>query len=1556
VIQIGDQVTYNILSSYSGATSCGTGSTGNVTVVDTVPDGFTVVDAGGGVWIPGGGGTGGTITWTYTPPASLNTSVTLQSPDRSQCETYCYTTFENSVTAAVTDCCDCALNASDSQTTAIECEELVDSEKTAVPAAGIRCDNIQYTNAYIFADDAALDSVNISQLIFQEDADNEQEYVPGSLAVTLSGVGDVTACATAGLVDTTPGAGGNLIINFSGCSGSIRNRTLTIGYQLTVTEDTVPACSGSSFYSWSSLDMGATGSECLADGVIYETTVVSVQPPNMSLDITGPGQVFHKCESKTITLDLTQTSAVADPKDVRLVLSGLNYYVVNPAATICGGIAPVSCTPVINGSGDYVWEFGDAFTGSGQNATLQLDVQKRCTGSGDLAATAYYDDNCNDDAIYDDTCSATATETPALLLSGDLIIEKTPETYYAVTNQVQWEIYVTNRGAGTAYNVWVDDVLGSGLLYEHGVNPVVVDNMTGVTINDSLDHNGGAINGASVEITSMAAGERRQITFIARQVDCNNLTNDVSASWGCIGVECQTIVTDNSLVSLPAPNLINTVAVVPAGGVDACSSPDGFITLRNAGQITAYNLQATVTLPPNLLYISGSTRWRLNGGPWNGPNVAYDPNPTTSPLVWTSTEIPGLATATPGDTIEIEFDMTADCPFTGGDIRISTQYENPCADVFNTAESTFTAAFNAPDIILDVTQADDPIDCNDAVQWTITVNNNSGYTLPILWVESTMDAAFTYAYSVGDPPYTLDNGTNVGQLVTWELRNVNHGDTVNLTLNATTDSAPCSPDLDNTVIAYWGCGVADGSSATKPGVDVPDNALCLTTAGVTDVRTETRRPDLGYLSIAMTPGDIDACNDSTQVTIVMENSGPTDAYNIDLAITLPPGITYNAGTAESGLGTDQASATTAIGAIGDPAISGSTITFYDFGDKGSNLAPVIQAAGGNDTLVLGFTVQSACYTTDDLDFDLRFYDCCDDTQYSETTSQQLTAYFPDLAVTKTANFSQVDCGNDVEYTIQVTNNGTGNAEVLRVVDTLGDWLDYAGNFTEDQPDTITPASIGGNPQVVGWEFNNLGPGATASFTFEATLNPDGLPNQNDCTVALRQNNVTAQWACGTSGDATDDNPNTTGYDCTDGSSVTAGPATLEMPNLVITAINPTITCNTDGSFSSSLTVTVENQGDGDSTPDFDIRATDGTWTQVTTYSGTIAAGNSVNVNIDTSGWGPDCNNCNLYDLEATVDLNREVCECDEFDNDYGPVSYVAPIPDLAVNSDTLSVFCSDDGQATVTGNVTLINNGCSTAVTSSIPMRFTLYDNTGCAGGVVEQWTDTFSSVNIAAGGTQAFAISNHTFTSNQCADSTGCQGSIFVEADYSNSICECDGTNNTYCADKHPLTFLTLRPTAIRWSLPAWTTARSLYPGRAPSPTTAAGPISIQTFPCASPCMTTPDAPEVKPINGPKPSPVSTSLPVAAPKYLHSLPRWLLPTWCSIPQAVRYPSGRKPITTTRCASTTALIISIARTTRTLTSPTCKFHPTHWVLPAWLRGSSPLLVPLPWSTTAAGRT
>ena len=276
-------------------------------------------------------------------------------------------------------------------------------------------------------------------------------------------------------------------------------------------------------------------------------------------------------------MTLTQTSAVADPKDVRLQLSGLDDSILNPAATVCSGVAPVSCSPTFVGD-EPVWEFADTFTGNGQSATLELTVQKRCSGVQELVATAYFDDNCHDDDTSDDTCSTSSSATPAVLTGGNVHVEATPQTVVAESSTVAWRIIVTNRGAGAARNVWVDAALGSGL----GFIDALVDDMSGVTVTSDQDHAGNAINGATVAISSLAAGTRRTITLQARLNSCTNLTLDATASHGCSGFDCQTSVTSSASVEAPAPQVTSSVTL--SSPITSCESSTAEIVVRNVGQ------------------------------------------------------------------------------------------------------------------------------------------------------------------------------------------------------------------------------------------------------------------------------------------------------------------------------------------------------------------------------------------------------------------------------------------------------------------------------------------------------------------------------------------------------------------------------------------------------------------------------------------------------------------------------------------------------------------------------------------------------------------------------------------------------------------------------------------------------------------------------------------------------------------------------------------------------------------------------------------------------------
>ena len=498
-VQIGGTTTYHIHVAYTGPTTCGGGTTKKVQVTDHVPDGFAVTDDGGGTWTPGAGGTGGTITWSFDPATNptFDTDITLQVPGMDQCETYCFTTFTNSVEAHVTDCCGCDLNDSASQTTAIECSQLLTSDKKADPATVEPCGQVTYTNTYTFGTDSSLNGVDLSDLTFDEEADNNQQFVTGTLKVTFDG-NDITGCVA--VTDNTPG--GPLHLDFSGCSGAVQGKKLEITYTLQMTDQSQPspACGDAyTFYSWSTLDLGITGANCLQNGKLHETTQVTVAPPAMEISLSGLPPIVETCGTYDADVTIDRTSSLAVPHDVIVRLNTDNYYIV----TVKGydGITPNG--PIDHGT--YTeWDYGDGFSSTDQ-ATIHLTVQKRCQGGPDLLATVLYDDACHDDDVPDNTCSNSDTFTPLKTVAAELIVKKTPEVFYASENTAQWKIYVINKGYGKAYNVWLDDVLGAGLTYSNAT----VDDMTGVTITANQDHGGGAINGVSILINEMAPGEKR---------------------------------------------------------------------------------------------------------------------------------------------------------------------------------------------------------------------------------------------------------------------------------------------------------------------------------------------------------------------------------------------------------------------------------------------------------------------------------------------------------------------------------------------------------------------------------------------------------------------------------------------------------------------------------------------------------------------------------------------------------------------------------------------------------------------------------------------------------------------------------------------------------------------------------------------------------------------------------------------------------------------------------------------------------------------------------------
>ncbi|MBC8450276.1 MAG: hypothetical protein H8D78_21290 [Chloroflexi bacterium] len=351
---------------------------------------------------------------------------------------------------------------------------------------------------------------------------------------------------------------------------------------------------------------------------------------------------------------------------------------------------------------------------------------------------------------------------------------------------------------------------------------------------------------------------------------------------------------------------------------------------------------------------------------------------------------------------------------------------------------------------------------------------------------------------------------------------------------------------------------------------------------------------------------------------------------------------------------------------------------------------------------------------------------------------------PDLVVTD-IDFSNVSCSNDncsgqVEVTVQ--NQGYGTAANFQV---------------------------------------SLNTDGCLSFTNNQTVSA-ALGNGQSSTVAF---DITGSWLncsdCGCDFTATVDATNSV-CECDGSNNTRTETYTQNMPDLRVNGVTPSVTCSGDGNLQGTVTVNVSNGGCANAN-NVAVRLTSTCGVTFSDQTVNLTAGSNTNTDL-TFNYTPGCANCTCT-FTASIDPDDAICECDGTNNTLFSAPYTLNLPDVEVQSDTLAATCAGDGQCRISGNVTLVNNGCGSNLTADVPMRFTLYDNTGCAGSQVGQWTETLSSVNIASGGdTQAFTITPHTIDTNLCTNSTNCQVSIGLEADYNGSICECDGTDNTTCAD----------------------------------------------------------------------------------------------------------------------------------------------------------------------------
>jgi hypothetical protein len=393
----------------------------NVTINDTIPSNFEIIDNGSGSV------SGNTIAWgnvQLTSGTEWSRTIKLRASS-DPCD--CGHVFTNTLAVdGGNDCCGCPLSGNASVGIMVECnnETVFTSGKTAAPTSQENCRNITYTTIYNFTN---VGSLNWSDINFTEQGNNNQTFLDG----TNSGNATFTVNDTCSQTQTI--ALGSLI-NLGFLDAACRN--LTDGTNLSINY-TLYQHNTRSFVDWSDLDLAECSSNCSSDTSFHEGVRVDVGRSNFSISLIHPNSV-DSCGRYNFTICLAQNS-VWDGYNMSTTYDGSDFPYLNGTANITGiryynssnqSYDPVPSFEPTKDGDNYVWNFSQNYTVIGSGGRIEFGVIKGCPETVNISTRLDYEDNCGH--FYNDTFSSI----PLLINRGDLIITKTPEIVYAYTKNV----------------------------------------------------------------------------------------------------------------------------------------------------------------------------------------------------------------------------------------------------------------------------------------------------------------------------------------------------------------------------------------------------------------------------------------------------------------------------------------------------------------------------------------------------------------------------------------------------------------------------------------------------------------------------------------------------------------------------------------------------------------------------------------------------------------------------------------------------------------------------------------------------------------------------------------------------------------------------------------------------------------------------------------------------------------------------------------------------------------------------------------------------------------
>ena len=421
------------------------------------------------------------------------------------------------------------------------------------------------------------------------------------------------------------------------------------------------------------------------------------------------------------------------------------------------------------------------------------------------------------------------------------------------------------------------------------------------------------------------------------------------------------------------------------------------------------------------------------------------------------------------------------------------------------------------DLELDKAVDDTTPNVGDDVVFTLTVVNDGPSDATGVEVTDQLPTGYTYS---DDSP---SQGTYISGTGLWTIGDIDVGQVVTLTITATVNA---SGDYDNyTQVTDANETDSDSVPNDDSSGDDDDDSVSVSPVSIIDLELDkvvnTNTPNVGEV---------------VTFTITVVNDGPANATGVEVTDQLPSGYTYGGASTSQGTYVPGTGVWT-IGNLVNNTVATLTIT------------ATVNASGDYDNVAevtnANETDSDSVPNNDDGD------QSEDDEDNAVITPQQA-----DLSLTKSVDDSTPAIGDEVIFTITLTNDGPDTATNIFVEDVIPTGLTYVG---------FRATSGAYNPFIARWTVNSLANGLSETLTITATISSAGRFTNTAQVNAVDQHDI----------DSTPDNDNPN-EDDQDEATLTAEQADL---SLVKNVDNSTPNVGDDVVF----TLTLSNAGPDDAT-------------------------------------------------------------------------------------------------------------------------------------------------------------------------------------------------------------------------------------------------------------------------------------------------------------------------------------------------------------------------------------